>query len=334
MPDTLHVLCALNPTAGGGVALRRWPEIEAFLTAFGLTWDRVAEPGIPLGEQVIRHLETRRQPPCQAVVGIGGDGTHSQLINALMAYRQRPDAPPVPPYALIPMGTGNNIAKSFGLNSREDFFVSDLRQAVATIRYGADYDLDLGRLGTAYFVNALNAGLDARILREHNRRKESLARHPWLSQCLHGNLLYTWCLGRQFWRQSVLQATIQVDGRCWYNGPIINLVITNTRVYAGEFVLCPNAYANDGRLDVVVFTGYTDYLTKYLLALRLNPRQMHRLAERLSRVAAYAQGRQIQAQLSRAEAVQYDGEVLPASSRLEVSVVSRAFRIKVPAERA
>lgn len=335
MNDLLHVLCAMNPTAGSGTALRRWPEIEALLKVFDMTWDLVAAPDVSLGEQVVRRLETAEQNrPYQAVVGIGGDGTHSLLINTLMNYRHRTSDASLPPYALIPMGTGNNMAKSFGLNSREDFFVGDLRQAVATIRYGANYALDLGCVGEVYFVNSLTVGLDSKILREHNRRKQILAPYPWLRRWIRGNLLYTWCLGHQFWRHPSRQATIQVDGRPWYEGPLLNLVIMNSRVYAGEFVLCVDAYANDGRLNAVVFVNRTDYIKKYLLALRRNPRQIQSIPHRLGRLADYTQGQRITVTLPEAEAAQYDGEVLADSTYFEVAVIPQAIQIKVPAERA
>ena len=59
---------------------------------------------------------------------------------------------------------------------------------------------------------------------------------------------------------------ISVDGREWYQGPMVNLVINNTRIYAGEFDFCTDAYANDGKLDAVLFAERYDYLSKYVLS--------------------------------------------------------------------
>ncbi|MFC1461133.1 diacylglycerol/lipid kinase family protein [Verrucomicrobiota bacterium] len=334
MNKKMHILCLLNPVAGSGISIRRWPEVASLLGSFGITYDLVAEKDVPLGVQVARRIDQEGSDRYGAIVGVGGDGTHSSIINGLMRYRNSHPGCELPPYALIPMGTGNDIAKSFGLNSRQDFFVSDLRQAVATILYGADYMIDLGFLADTYFVDALTVGLDSSILKEHNRRKQKIARFPVLSRILKGHLLYTWCVGLMFWRQNALEAEIKIDGASWYSGPIINLVINNTRVYAGEFVICPDAYANDGVLEVVVFTGHRDYLRKYLLAFRNNPREIQKMGERLSSVSSYTKGERIEVRLSRPAAAQFDGEEISARTDFDVSVEPRTFHIRIPSEPA
>ena len=330
----IHILCLLNPLAGNGIAIRRWPEVASLLESFGMTYELSAEKDIPLAVQVVRCLDHEGSDRYTAIVGVGGDGTHSTVINALMRYRVSHPGRELPPYALMPMGTGNDIAKSFGLNSRQDFFVSDLRQAVATILYGGDYMIDLGVLADTYFVDALTVGLDSIILKEHNRRKQEIARFPVLSRILKGHLLYTWCVGLIFLQQNLIDAEIKIDGISWYSGPIINLVINNTRVYAGQFVICPDAYANDGLLDVVVFTGHRDYLKKYLLAFRNNPREIQKMGERLSKISSHARGKRIEVQLSRPEAAQFDGEEIPARTNFDVSVLPRTFHIRIPSEPA
>lgn len=334
MTSTIHTLCVLNPMAGSGVALRRWPRVAALMKSLGITCDLLSGYEESPGAQVIHRLEREGTKCYAAIVGVGGDGTHSNVMNALMAFRSFRPAVELPPYAMIPMGTGNSIAKSFGLNSREDFFVGDLRRAVATIRYGADYLMDLGRLDQAWFANALTIGLDSSILREHNRRKEEMSRVPLLSRLIKGNLLYSWCVGARFWRQHLIEARIEVDGKPWYSGDVVNLVVNNTRVYAGEFVLCPDAFANDGLLEVVAIAGHTDYLKKYLLSFRTHPRQIQTMPERFSRDSAMTRGRRINVRLSRPEPAQCDGEELPPNIQFEVEVVPRALRIKIPAEPA
>jgi hypothetical protein len=81
-----------------------------------------------------------------------------------------------------------------------------------------------------------------------------------------------------------------------------------------------------------VFTGHTDYLAKYFLAFRNQPRRIQELAERLNKVSAYARGQRIEVRLSRPETAQYDGEELAASDRFQVGVVPRAMHLKIPAE--
>jgi diacylglycerol kinase family enzyme len=161
-----------------------------------------------------------------------------------------------------------------------------------------------------------------------------VAQMPFLRRLIKGNLLYAWCAGARFWQQHLIEAEIAVDGRPWYAGPLINLVINNTRVYAGVFVLCPDAFANDGLLEVVALAGHTDYLAKYLLSFRVHPRPVQTLPERFKQESKMTQGRRIEVRLVKPEPAQLDGEELPAGAAFTVEVVPRALAIKIPVEPA
>ena len=328
----MKVLCVLNPFSAGGLPLQRWPQVVSLFEGFRTEYELLAESDVPIDDQVVERLERCNPQEFGAIAGIGGDGTHSAIINALMRYAKKHPEVPLPPYGFIPMGVGNDIAKSFGLTSRADFFVNDLRRAVSTLIHGADYRLDLGRLRETYFADAVTVGLDSHILRERNRQKRRLAKVPVIRRFTTGGLLYTWVSTFRFWHHRALAAEITVDGSLWYSGPVLNLIINNTRIYAGEFDFCTECYGNDGLLDVVVFTGHADYLSKYLLSLRQNPRDIRKMAVTLSKVSSHTQGRNIRVSLSRPEAAQLDGEEVPADDHFEITVIPGAIHIKTPAE--
>jgi len=139
-------------------------------------------------------------------------------------------------------------------------------------------------------------------------------------------------MGLRLWNHDTIEAEINVDGKEWYNGPILNLIVNNTRIYGGEFIICPDSFANDGLFEVVVFAGRYDYLARYLLSLRNNPREIRKIAEKLGNVSLSTQGRVVKISLSRPETAQYDGEMLAACDKFEIEVVPQAIKIKVPAE--
>ena len=299
----MRILCILNPTAADGLAMQRWPQIVDHLTNFEIEHELLSDRDIPVGEQLTQRFDPARPDEFDVLVGVGGDGTHSQLFNALMKIKSASGDIRLPPYALIPLGTGNNIAKSFGLTNREDFFVNDMRRAVGTIKYGADYHLDLGLINDLYFADAFTIGLDSEILHDRNIRKRKIERIPILRQLVRGNyLLYTWCLTSRVWRKRRRHVQIEIDGEEWYSGPIINMVVNNTRIYGGEFDFTLHAYANDGLLDVIIFTGPVDYLRRYAMALRHNPSAIREMNDALSRNASYRQGRRIHVRAAEPEA--------------------------------
>ncbi len=328
----MKILCVANPLAARGMPIQRWPQVVSLLDGFKAEYELLALKNAPIVPQVMERLEKGDLAGFGAIAGIGGDGTQSAVINGLMEYSKKHPETVLPPYGFIPMGFANDIAKSFGLTSRADFFVNDLHRAVSTLIHGADYRLDLGVVNGTYFANAMTVGLDSRILLERNRQKRRLERIPVVRVLTTGGLLYAWASSFGLWYHRTLHAEVIVDDKLWYSGPVLNLIIDNTRIYAGEFDLCPDCYANDGLLDVVVFAERRDYLRKYLLSFRRNPRDIRKMAIKLSKISSHCQGRNIRVKLAEPEAAQLDGEELPAADSFEVKVIPSAIHIKTPAE--
>lgn len=331
MPEPMKALCVLNPAAAGGLALERWPSVadlfrnlQVDLDLFSLT------PGGSFPEQVAEHLSSAGVSRYDAVAGIGGDGTQSAVINGLMRFRERTPQAVLPPYAFIPIGTGNDIAKSFGIRVSDACSPRDLRRAVEAVVHGADYFMDLGTFWGLYFADAVTIGLDSRILRERNVRKRAIERIPLLRHLARGRWLYTLSAGAPFFRQVQIECRIVADGSLWYAGPMINVVVNNTRIYAGDFDFSVDAFADDGLLDVVLFTGHTDYLAQYLLAIRRNPERVREFSDELYRHSRHCQARHVEVHLSGPEPAQVDGEELPEAADFDIGIAPRAIHIKTP----
>jgi diacylglycerol kinase family enzyme len=329
----MRVLCVLNPRSADGLARQLWPQVAGWLHTYGLRHELLSlgQAGRPLVDEVAEYLE-RENASWDAVAGVGGDGTHGAAINGLLRYAARHPGYALPPYCFIPLGTGNDIAKSLGVATREGHSSRDLRRAVAAIAHGARYSMDLGQVGDTLFANALAIGLDSRILQERNRSKRRIDRVPVLRRLVRGLFLYTLSSALPMARPGRARVSIAVDGAPWYEGPMVNLLVLNTRIYAGVFDFSPLTCADDGRLDVVLFTGRTDYLARYLLAFRTNPEQVREWSERLSRVSAHVQGRSVRISLTQREPMQLDGEEAGETQGVEIGVRPRLLPIHVPVE--
>jgi diacylglycerol kinase family enzyme len=329
----MKVLCVLNPRAAGGDALRLWPVVAELLQQQGVDYVLLScESGSRIQDQVYAHLMEAGAGPCDVVAGIGGDGTHAAVINGLMQVRAACGGVLKPRYAFIPLGTGNDIAKSLGIRIQDDYSPRDLRRAVSTILHGADYCLDLGVINGTYFADALTIGLDSRILMERNTHKRALEAIPFLKYLAKGRFLYTMSWGSRFFQHAPVEGEIKVDGKSWYQGRLINVVVNNTRIYAGDFDFSRDAYPDDGLLDVVLFNAHVDYLTRYLLAIRHNPDKIRDLSTELHRRSMHIQGREIEIRLEDSEPAQVDGEEFPGDSIFKISVAHRVLPIKTPAE--
>ena len=327
----MKALCVLNPAAAGGLALERWPSVAELFRNLKVDFDLFClASGGSFPSQMAEHLSAAGVSRYDAVAGIGGDGTHAAVINGLMRFHDRNPGATLPPYAFIPIGTGNDIAKSFGIRVSDAFSPQDLRRAVEAVVHGADYRMDLGVLGGLYFADAVTIGLDSRILRERNVRKRAIERIPFLRNLARGRWLYTVSAGAPFFRQVQVECRIVADGSLWYAGPMINVVVNNTRIYAGVFDFSVCAFADDGLLDVVLFTGHTDYLAQYLLAIRRNPERVREFSDELYRHSRHCQARRVEVHLTAPEPAQVDGEELPDAAKFEIGIVPRAIHIKTP----
>lgn len=329
----MKVLCVLNPGAAGGDAARLWPSVADLLQRQGAEYELMScGSGCRIQDLVTSRLMEAGAEVYGVVAGIGGDGTHAAVINGLMRYRNACGGRLGCKYAFIPLGTGNDIAKSLGIRIQDDYSARDLRRAVSTILHGADYCLDLGVLNGTYFADALTVGLDSRILSERNTRKRALEKIPLLRFLSKGRFLYTLSMGSRFFQHAPVEGSIVVDGVPWYHGKLINVVVNNTRIYAGDFDFSKDAYPDDGLLDVVLFNAHVDYLARYLLAIRHNPDKIRDLSAELHRRAMHIQGREIEIRLSAPEPAQVDGEELPAGTVFRVTVEKGVLPIKTPAE--
>jgi diacylglycerol kinase (ATP) len=165
----------LNPMAGQDdpVALRR--RIGGAFAARGAAFDLVATERAGHATELAReaaHLGYR------AVCVVGGDGTLAEAVNGL--------AGTVTPLALIPRGTGNQVAQNLRIPS-------DLEDAIEIAITALPSAVDLGRIGDRVFTLVAGAGYDAATMASATREmkgrwgfgayvfaavKEALKAHP------------------------------------------------------------------------------------------------------------------------------------------------------------
>ena len=116
---------------------------------------------------------------------------------------------------------------------------------------------------------------------------------------------------------------------------VSDLIIKNTRVYGGAWVLDRGSRHDDGQFELVPFRGKRDWTSKAIVDLDGNP-----ITEEMLNAIGVEHSKPVRA--SRFElafeapeggaplAAQIDGEELPASPRVVIEVVPRALRLVVP----
>jgi diacylglycerol kinase family enzyme len=230
-----------------------------------------------------------------AVAGIGGDGTHMSIINAIMSLpaELRDDAPP---YALIPFGTGNDVAKSLGIPPGP----GSLDKAVDVMLDGRLLQMDLGRFNGKFFADAVSIGMDPSILTRRNELQGAITGGTLVG---YGFYLAASAIAVPMFRD--VDATV------------------NSSIYAGEFALTPETSLTDGLLDVRRVTGKFAYSTTYMRSWRRFPP--------MPNSDTCVQAKCVEINLDRELPVQVDGELLHTSDHLTINCVGAALDVKVPA---
>lgn len=330
-PDTAFIF---NPSSLSGSAEQHWDPVARHAEEVGIELERIETRPSPGTRDLARDLTMSGQ--FRTIVALGGDGTISEVVQGMMLARDTADIPrdDLPSLAVIPFGTGNNIAKSFGIEpilGPMGIIKDNLERAVEAVKYGADFRFDLGKVDGRYFADAFSIGLDPSILRERNLEHKRVQKIPFLRQILRDYMLYTYVFARVPFTHKHVSATIEMDDdREFDMDHLTNLVVNNTKVYAGEFIFSGDSRANDGLLDVVLFTGWRDYLSKFIAASRATPINPKMLRKALVRHSSYYKTRTVRVRLERPLASQIDGEEYRTGDLFEVSAVENALTFKTP----
>jgi len=206
-------------------------------------------------EELGRVLAGRRDD--ETVVAIGGDGSLHALVSALHARGELPGVP----IGLIPLGTGNDFARTIGLSDEPD---EAARQLVAAVRTPLDLILDDEDQVT---VNAVHIGLGADAGRLASRWKRWLGPLGYVVGAIQAGLT-----------APGLHLRIYVDQERLPHSHGVTMVAMGNGAYVGAGAeLTPDADPGDGWADVMV--SYADApLARLGYALRLR-RGDHALRE-------------------------------------------------------
>ena len=279
-------------------------------------------------QEILEQLDCKGDVDKFVISGLGGDGTHHALINGIMRFREKSPSARIPPYAIIPFGTGNNIAKSFGLNPGFGNISTSIKSAVKMALHGENHQVDLGKVNDRWFLDAFTIGIDAHILTGRNRDRTNFTKNSLTYRLLKGYPLYLCNTIKSLWKCHPVRAKISVDGKKWYSGSFFNLVINNTAIYAGELDLTDSAPADDGLLDAVIFTGAIDYLQRYLFAYRYLPKPLRTLSRKTRQNTKHIRGKKFEIKLEKPLPCQIAGEELPPDDNFKIETFSGILTIK------
>ncbi|MCA9665355.1 MAG: hypothetical protein KC503_07195 [Myxococcales bacterium] len=329
-----------NPTAQSGRAAEFIERARVELDEAGIAHD--FEPTRPRGETVdfVRAAIDSDRYAARRLIALGGDGTFSEVARGILASQHAGEVT----MGMLPLGTANDQGRSFGLQAGED----GLERNVAVIAAGHLALLDAGKLSLIdragkvllerLFFDSASVGFSAAILRTRNRDERNAAELGPLGKLYRGHLAYVGAalaeLANTYVDDSAkLDIEAELDGKRYRWDRLLDVIIKNTRVYAGQWVLAPESQPDDGMLELVPITSRRELTSKLLSNLDgslLDDEALRGIGVDHERPISFSQLSLHVSSGSEPPAVQADGEELGRARRLRVDVLARALRLIVP----
>jgi YegS/Rv2252/BmrU family lipid kinase len=222
----LRTLFIVNPAARHGETRRLLPMLERAL------------PDPSSGQIQVsagpRHAFDLARTACgfDSVVAVGGDGTAHEVLNGVMAHAEVGR----PVFGILPTGSGNDLAHTFGMSDNPTTALLQLSSAVHK-------RIDLGLCNGVWFGESVSMGLDARVTAKAVQLK--------ISTGLSGLNLYLRALMEvlrtQYYGHHV---TIAFDDEEPFETDALIVAVTNGPTYGGGFKITPDSTNDDGLLDI------------------------------------------------------------------------------------
>ncbi|HEY0903416.1 MAG TPA: diacylglycerol kinase [Marmoricola sp.] len=212
-----------NPTAGKGRGARFRDVALDRLRGAGHTVRNLA--GRDAGEaQDLAHQAVA--DGVDALVVVGGDGMAHLAVQAVAGTGV--------PLGLIPAGTGNDVARYFGVPRKDPAAAADVVLA------GRTRTVDLARSGALHFVTVLAAGFDAIV----NERANAMT---WPK----GQMRYNIATLAELRTFRPIPYTLDLDGRTRTLEAML-VAVGNGPSFGGGLRITEGALLDDGLLDVVI----------------------------------------------------------------------------------
>ena len=203
--------------------------------------NRIRDEGQPLevrctweGGDAARFAQEALSDGVDVLVAGGGDGTVNEVVNGILSA----DTSPQMALGLLPLGTANDFARGCGI-PLEPY------DALKLATEGESVSIDIPSANGVYFANVASGGFGAEI---------TVGTSPQLKKAMGG--------GAYALTGIVTAAKMEpYEGRFtsadeMAEGAFIVLAVGNARQAGGGFQVTPNAYLDDGLVDVMAITDF------------------------------------------------------------------------------
>jgi YegS/Rv2252/BmrU family lipid kinase len=234
-------LVIVNPNAGNGKGKKDWATIASLLNKHNIQFNvKFTERK---GHAILFTIEGINEG-FRKIITVGGDGTLNEVVNGVFLNKEI--SPDKIALALIPVGTGNDWGRMFGIPL-------DYEEAIRIISRNKMMLHDVGLISffnesgkqERYFINIAGLGFESVVVQRTNYQKD---------RGRNGKLLYLYNLLMSLLSYKNINADVIIDGEK-IKANVFSLNVGNGRYCGGGMRQTPNALPDDGLLDVTIING-------------------------------------------------------------------------------
>jgi len=298
-------LVIYNPAAGRFPVKPFLKAIETELVKAGWSVDIVATQS---GDHAVQLGRQAAVEGCDAAFAVGGDGTVGQVASGLLGSETA--------LGVLPAGTSNVWAQELGLPSFNWAYPGRLQENARTLSTAPVQRVDMGQCNEFSFMMWAGMGLDAMAIRtvEPRDRLEKFFAVPeyaastiWNASQWNGIRLRLWADEKEV------------------EGHYLLAVANNIRRYMGGYsILSPDAYLDDGLLDLWLFRG--DSLTDAFRITYELWRGQHVNSDEAQRIPFET----LRVQAESPFFVHMDGDPRGATQEAKITVHKQAIKLLMP----
>ncbi|MCF6278794.1 MAG: YegS/Rv2252/BmrU family lipid kinase [Flavobacteriaceae bacterium] len=183
------------------------------------------------------------------IVICGGDGSVNEMVNGFFSTNNYNH----PSFAILPMGTGNDFAKSLGANN-------DLEELKKTIDNQNTIDVSIFKMNyinknqkpkERYFINVSDIGIGGLVAENVSKS----------SKILGSNIIYIKAIISSFLKYKKQPITLTSDSFKW-SGYVLSLCMANGKYFGSGICIAPDADIADDKLQLTILGNISllDYL--------------------------------------------------------------------------
>ena len=240
-----------------------------------------------------------------AVIVVGGDGVVHETASGIMRLPKK-DRPVM---GVIPVGSGNDYARSLGMSFK-------VKKAVDQLMHSKIKEVDVGQCNDKFFVETLSFGIDAGIaidtMKARVKSKEK------------GFKLYFKCgIDRIMNHFELFDFTAKLDRGRTINGHSLIFAIQIGKTYGGGFKITPDAELDDGYFNLC----YSENLKSRKQALPLFARAA-KGKHTSSNLVKFDKSKNIKLKIKQLVPCQLDGEEY-SNKNFDIKTHNKALKVYV-----